>query len=105
MPILEIGPFTADVKDEKANSSESVRFLRIAFYSSIAQPLSFDDTTRGDVIEKVAALLKHAEDRLTDLLLGFRQGEVGFEEADGKLIRVTFKYPEFERVKGSNLKS
>ena len=101
MPQLEIGPFTSEILNESTGGKETVRFLRVAFYAGVTEMLESGDLILGDHVGKVATLLKHAEDRLTDLLMAMRQGEVGFEEVDGKLARITFCYPDFEKPKGS----
>lgn len=93
MPEIEIGPFEQLVGPEGAKTT--VQVLRIAFYSGGSIALPENAGSISDITPQVAALLKAQENRITDLLLAFRQGEVGFATDDaGRLVRVVYKYPD-----------
>jgi hypothetical protein len=99
MPEVDIGPFTGTTGPEGAK--ETVRFLRIGSFTSntVKLPETVEDVAAALVC--VSELLRVQESKLAELILSFRQGEVGFEaDATGKVTRWYFKYPDFGHVEG-----
>lgn len=104
MPEIDIGPFSSLIGP--AEAKETVRFLRIGSFTSntIKIPDQIEDV--GELLDTVGDLLKVQESKLAELILSFRQGEVGFEQDEfGKVTRLYFKYSDFAHTTGKELPS